>query len=188
VNLPDDAADAATASDRSTVQMVLLDCFARVSEEVHAVLRDIDPDLLIRRPGEGANTIAWLVWHLARIQDDQVADLADVERVWTSQQWDARFGLPFDRSETGYGMSTADVAKVQASSELLLGYHNAVHERSLQYVRTVDDTELARIVDTAWNPPVTALVRLVSIVSDCLQHVGQAEYARGLMAEFALDE
>jgi hypothetical protein len=50
-----------------------------------------------------ANSIAWLVWHLTRIQDDHVAGVAGVEQVWTSQGWGERFGLPFDPRDTGYG-------------------------------------------------------------------------------------
>lgn len=39
--------------------------------------------------------------------------------------------------------------------------------------------ELSRVVDTSWNPPVTVSARLVSIVDDCAQHLGQAAYLRG---------
>jgi hypothetical protein len=42
------------------------------------------------------------------------------------------------------------------------------------------DGDLDRIVDTRWDPPVTLGVRLVSTIADCLQHVGQAAYAKGL--------
>jgi hypothetical protein len=37
------------------------------------------------------------------------------------------------------------------------------------------------VVDEAYDPPVTLGVRLVSVLSDDLQHVGQAAYARGLI-------
>jgi hypothetical protein len=36
-------------------------------------------------------------------------------------------------------------------------------------------------VDTRWDPPVTLGVRLVSVISDDLQHAGQAAYAAGLL-------
>lgn len=50
---------------------------------------------------------------------------------------------------------------------------------TLDYVTTLTDEELARIVDRNWDPPVTASARLVSIVDDCAQHLGQAAYVRG---------
>jgi hypothetical protein len=43
------------------------------------------------------------------------------------------------------------------------------------------DGELDRVVDRRWDPPVTMGVRLISIADDCLQHVGQASYLRGLL-------
>jgi hypothetical protein len=36
-------------------------------------------------------------------------------------------------------------------------------------------------VDDYWDPPVTLGVRLVSIISDDLQHVGQAAFIRGVI-------
>jgi hypothetical protein len=36
-------------------------------------------------------------------------------------------------------------------------------------------------VDESWNPPVTLGVRLVSVVNDDTQHVGQAAFLRGLV-------
>jgi hypothetical protein len=46
----------------------------------------------------------------------------------------------------------------------------------------VTSDELGRVVDTHWTPPVTASARLVSIVDDAAQHLGQAAYIRGIAA------
>ena len=89
--------------------------------------------------------------------------------------------MPFDPSATGYGHSRDDVAAVQVSSaELLTGYYDAVHERTVRYVQTLTPPDLDRIVDDSWDPPVSLGVRLVSVISDNLQHAGQAAYVRGL--------
>jgi hypothetical protein len=74
------------------------------------------------------------------------------------------------------------VAAVQVdSADLLTGYYDAVHERTVAYLTTLSDADLDRIVDERWDPPVTLGVRLVSVISDDLQHAGQAAYARGLI-------
>ena len=160
---------------------VLSDAFERVRGIAHRTVEGLDADLLVFRPDDEANSIAWLVWHLTRIQDDHVADAAATEQIWTSQGWYERFGLPFDPSATGYGHSSDDVAAVQVSSgDLLLGYYDAVHEHTLAYVRTLVPDDLDRIVDESWDPPVSLGVRLVSVISDNLQHAGQAAYVRGL--------
>jgi len=163
------------------VSDLLVDAFGRVHETVHGVVKDLRPEQLEFRASVDANTIAWLVWHLTRVQDDHVADVAGTEQVWTSTGWADRFALPLDTSDTGYGHSSDQVAAVRVSSDLLTGYHNAVHDQTLDYLRGLSESDLDRIVDERWDPPVTLGVRLVSVIEDDLQHVGQAAFIRGIL-------
>ena len=148
---------------------------------VDAAVDGLTPDQLAQAPRPAANSIAWLVWHLTRVQDDHVAEVAGSEQVWTADGWARRFDLPFPDEVHGYGMSTDDAARVHADAELLTGYHRAVSARTKQYLGTLTDADLDRVVDTNWDPPVTLGVRLVSVVTDDLQHAGQAAYVRGLL-------
>ncbi len=160
----------------------LVDAFGRIRQVVHGVVRGLTPEQLTYRLDDDANSIAWLVWHLTRIQDDHIAEAAQVEQVWTSRGWVDRFGLPFEPWATGYGHSSEEVAAVKVDSgELLVAYYDAVHEQTIQYVERLADRELDRIVDESWDPPVTLGVRLVSVIEDDLQHVGQAAFVRGVV-------
>ncbi|HEY7812954.1 MAG TPA: DUF664 domain-containing protein, partial [Nakamurella sp.] len=94
--------------------------------------------------------------------------------------WAARFALPFPDGVVGYGQKPAEVVLVQPGADDLLGYFEAVHARSVDLLAGVRDADLDRVVDTRWDPPVTLAVRLVSVLSDGLQHVGQAAYVRGV--------
>ena len=161
---------------------VLLDAFGRVHDVVHRAVDGFPAEQLDARLDSDANSIAWLVWHLTRIQDDQVAAAAGLEQVWLGRGWADRFGLPFDRTATGYGHGTEHVAAVKVrSGELLTGYYDETHEQTIRYVAGLGDTDLDRIVDTAWDPPVTLGVRLVSVIQDCLEHGGQAAFIRGVL-------
>ena len=51
----------------------------------------------------------------------------------------------------------------------------------MKLVSEVTDDDLDRVVDTRWTPQVTLGVRLVSVLDDDMQHVGQAAYLRGLL-------
>lgn len=164
-----------------TPSELLVESFGRIPEIVRRAVTGLSEDQLATRPAAGANTLAWLAWHIARGQDAQIADLAGTEQVWTADGWVDRFGLPFPASALGYGMSQEDVGRVRASADLLLGYLDAVQERSVAYVSTLGEDELDDVVDDAWDPPVTRAVRLVSIIDDCVQHAGQAGYVRGLL-------
>jgi uncharacterized damage-inducible protein DinB len=161
---------------------LLADAFGRVREIVYEAVTGLSPDQLSFRTDPDANSIAWLVWHLTRIQDDHVAGVAQTEQAWISKGWAERFALPFHPRAHGYGHSSADVAAVKVdSAELLTGYYDAVHEQTLRYVAGITDDDLSRVVDPDWNPPVTLGVRLVSVISDDLQHAGQAVFIRGMI-------
>ncbi|MEU1184681.1 DUF664 domain-containing protein [Streptomyces sp. NPDC005820] len=167
---------------------ILIDGYNRIREEVHAAVEGLDPDALNARPTPATNSVAWLVWHLTRVQDDHIADAFDLEQVWwgRADNWEKRFGLDLPRHDTGYGHSPAKVAKVRvADPGLLTGYHDAVHEQSHRALRALTAADLERVVDVRWDPPVTLGVRLVSVLSDDLQHVGQAAYVRGLLQSAA---
>jgi uncharacterized damage-inducible protein DinB len=159
---------------------LLLDAFGRIAEEVGDTVEGLSEEQLAFRPGTGANSIAWLVWHLVRVQDNHVAEAAGEPEIWLEDGWADRFGLSLDPADTGYGHSVDDVAKVRASAELLAGYADAVGERSRRYLSSLDDEALDRVVDERWDPPVTLGVRLVSVIGDDMAHLGQAQYVRGL--------
>lgn len=167
-----------------TSAALLKDAFERVQGVVHRAVEGLSAEQLAFRAGPRANSIAWLVWHLTRIQDDHVAEVAGRAQVWVEQGWAERFGLPFDVADHGYGHTSDDVAAVRVeSAELLTGYHDAVHAETLKFVETIVDDDLERIVDRRWDPPVTLGVRLVSVISDDLQHAGQAAFVRGLLEQ-----
>lgn len=160
---------------------LLAEAFGRVPVVVAEALRGLDPDRLAWRPAPFANSIAWLVWHLSRIQDVQVAALAGSDQVWLRDGWWRRFALPLAQDDHGYGHSSEQVGLVRADAGLLTDYLRATQDRTLTYLADLGEHDLDRVVDMSWDPPVTAGVRLVSIVDDCAQHAGQAAYLRGLL-------
>ena len=165
-------------SDTDVLRDLLVDSFTRVHELVEQLTDGWDDAVAGYRPDTEANPVSWLLWHLTRVQDDHVAGLAGTPQVWPA--WRDRFALPFDDDATGYGQSPEEAGQVRVPGELLAGYHADVHAMSLRYARQVDADELRRVVDDSWDPPVTASVRLVSVLGDALQHLGQAAYVAGL--------
>ena len=167
----------------ATTAELLIEAYGRIGQIVHRVVDGLDEDALAARVGPEANSIVWLVWHLTRVQDDHVAHVAGTEQIWTANGWVERFGLPFDASAIGYGQTSDEVGRVRGvSAELLAGYYDDVYAASSAYLRRLTDNELDRVVDERWDPPVTLAVRLVSVISDDLQHAGQAAFVRGLLA------
>ncbi|MFJ5263166.1 DUF664 domain-containing protein [Streptomyces sp. NPDC088387] len=159
---------------------ILIEGYSRIQEEVHAAVEGLSPDRLNARPSGTTNSISWLVWHLTRVQDDHIADAFGLDQVWLTGDWHDRFALGLPRHDIGYGHSAAQVGKVRVDSgDLLTDYYDAVHEQTLKALRGVSAQDLDGVVDERWDPPVTLGVRLISVLSDDLQHAGQAAYLRG---------
>lgn len=160
---------------------LVVDALDRVQETVHEVVEGLDEAALTERLDDDANTIAWLVWHLTRIEDDHIAAVVGADQVWHDAGWYDSFALPLDPHDLGYGHTSEQVASVKADTRKLLGYHDDVHDRVVERLRSIPDEDLDRIVDRRWDPPVTLAVRLVSVVNDTSQHVGQAAFVRGIL-------
>jgi hypothetical protein len=165
-------------TDIDAARALLVDGFERVREGVAELTTGLTDETAWWRPDEEANSIAWLLWHLIRVQDDHVSDVAGVEQVWPRYRDEAALALEPD--DTGYGHTPDQVAAVRVSADLLGRYHADVHAATLHYLDRLTEAELERIVDDRWDPPVTAAVRLVSVIDDCAKHLGQADYVRGL--------
>ena len=164
------------------VSSLLLELYGRIPPLARHAVDGVDLGRLTERPSPDSNTIAWLVWHLARVQDHHVAELLGTEQLWVGGDWGSRFGLDPDPTNTGYGHSAREVATVRPERpEALLEYLDAVAQRTSTMVQDLVPADLDRIVDQNWEPPVTMGVRLVSIADDGLQHAGQAAYVRGLL-------
>ncbi|WP_404311250.1 DinB family protein [Agrococcus terreus] len=161
---------------------VLREAHSRVPGLARRAAEGLTPEQLAWAPAEGANPIGWLVWHLARGQDAQVAEVAGRPQVYLEGGWAVRFGREPDADDTGYGHGPDDVRAVRPeSAQALLDYLDAVHAATAAWLGTLAPGDLDRVVDEAWDPPVTLGARLVSIVDDDVQHAGQAAYVRGLL-------
>lgn len=164
------------------VDDLLVEAYDRLPDLVRAAVRGLSADQLRWAPAPGANSIGWLVWHLTRIQDDHLSEILGQRQIWVTGRRAGHFGLRPDPDDTGYGHTPEQVAAVRPEGpQVLVDYHHAVHARTREFLRHLTPDDLDRIVDEAWDPPVSLGVRLVSVADDSLQHVGQAAYVRGLL-------
>lgn len=160
---------------------ILVDGIQRSQEVCHEVVDGLDLEALTWQPAPEANSISWLVWHLARQQDAQITDLAGTTEVWLADGWVDRFDLSLPRESMGYQHTPDEAAAVRAEGTLLLGYLDAAVHATERYLGGVQFADLDEIIDESWQPPVSRGVRIVSIIDDAAQHAGQAAYLRGLL-------
>jgi len=158
------------------------DALANMSVRLIAGLDGLSVEEQCYRPDADANSIAWLAWHLIRVQDHHIAHLEGGSQLWVEDGWDLKMGLSSDLEDHGYGHSSEQVgALVPTSATVLAEYQVAVAARTESYVRGLSDEDLDEIIDRSWDTPVTRGVRLISVVNETAQHVGQISYVRGLV-------
>lgn len=163
---------------------LLVDAAQRPGQVAEVVLDGISQDVLHRMPGDRHNSIAWLIWHAARQQDAQIAELSGDEQVWTADGWDKRFDLDRGADEFGLGDGPEQVALVRVNDAgVLRGYLDATVAATVAYLRGLSEADLDHVIDESWDPPVTRGVRIVSTIDDAAQHLGQAAYVRGLVED-----
>ncbi len=164
------------------ISPLLLELYGRIGPLAEEAVDGLDATALATAPKDGANTIAWLVWHIARVQDHHVAELTGEQQLWVTGDWASRMDLEPNPNNTGYGHTASEVASIRPpDASVLINYLDAVTARTHGMLASLTPTELDRVVDTRWDPPVTLGVRLVSVADDGLQHAGQAAYVRGLL-------
>ena len=162
---------------------VLSEAASRPATEAKALVNTLPEGALNAHAGGHMNSIAWLLWHAGRQMDAQLAQLNGEPQVWHSQGFDARFNLGELGDTVGYG-HTAEQARavVVEDAALLVEYLGATTAALSEYIAGLSEADLDDVIDTSWTPHVTRGVRLVSMIDDAAQHVGQAAYAAGILA------
>jgi hypothetical protein len=167
---------------------LLRDGFSRAQESLEELLEAAEPRMLRFRASENSNSMAWLIWHLSRVQDDHFTHLAlslgqeqSLEQCWVSKSWATTFNLSYPLMETGYGQGIDAVADFgMYDGEYLLGYHQDVHQLTMSVLDRLTEQDLDTVIDRRWNPEVTALTRLVSILGEVTAHLAQAQFLQGI--------
>jgi len=161
---------------------IIVDALGRIQGNFRRVLDGLTLNQLTYRPTHGSNSIAWLLWHLTRVQDHHISDLVNRPQIWIRGGWHTKFDMPADPLNFGMGHGPKEVGELKATAEVLQGYHDATYDQSKEFLSSLDPIDLNTEIDEPQYTPLPTIgVRLTSVISDNTQHVGQAAYLRGLL-------
>ena len=152
----------------------------RSQQRMKRALDSLSEEQLYWQPAEGANPVAWLVWHLSRWKDIQTGRVVGEPEVWVSAGWAGRFGMSEDAHGNGDG--PAEVAAFRADRALLMEYADAAHEAALRRVSnaTVEQLTNATPSPIAGGAPGAGWSNLVTNAIDYTEHTGQIAYLAGM--------
>lgn len=156
---------------------ILID-LAHHPAEAAAGLPTLSPAQLNAHVGGHPNSVAWLLWHSGREIDAQLADLNHQPQQW--EKFRSRFGLGEIADGFGLGHTPEEAAQIQVDDQaLLVEYLQATLDAFIDYARSLSEADLDEVIDENWTPAVTRGVRMVSMIDDAIQHVGQAAFIAG---------
>ena len=166
-----------------TWQQLLIDGYGRIYEELQRALSGLTQGDLDHQPEPDCNSMGWLAWHLIRVQDGQIAGLMGVEQIYIKDGWYSEFNRQPEPEDVGFGHSSEQVAAFKSPDvAVIMNYEKEVLDRVKSYINSLSTEDLDRELNEPWFQPLpTVGVRLISIMSDALQHAGQIAYVRGLL-------
>lgn len=167
-----------------TAISILRNAATRPAEAAQRLRGSLTPEVLNAHVGGHDNSVAWLLWHTGRELDLQTVDLAGTEEVWSAGGFAERTGIGAAGDAVGLGHSSEDARAIQShNGDALVDYVDAATDALLHYISSLSEEDLDEVIDHNWDPPVTRGVRLVSMIDDAAQHVGQAAYAVGALTQ-----
>jgi len=149
-------------------------------ERLLGSLKDITQEQLSWRPSDEANSIGELLWHIARAEDRMGRPGAGLgPELWESQEWYKHLGVPRDQSPTREYHIFRSQDAPSPRLENLLAYLEAVHQDTLDKLRTLSESDLDRVPDPERpERDVASYFRHMIVHSN--HHHGQLDYIRGL--------
>jgi hypothetical protein len=164
------------------IHEILSGAYGNILRTLEYTLEGLSVDDLNWQPKPDSNSIGWLAWHPTRWQDVQISSFMGEEQLWIKDGWHKKFNRPADPEDVGH-MTLGELAKFRSpDAATLLGYHQAVLARSQKFFATIQKADLDRLIEgTPFPQPPTMGTVLLMILSDGLQHAGQASYVRGML-------
>lgn len=115
--------------------------------EVDILLNDLQREEYAMMPTKQDETIAWILWHISRIEDITMNILVARSKQVFNEQWQEKMNISI--SDTGNAMSDDEIMMLshQMDIDALLAYRFAVAKRTREIVKELSDNDMKRRVD-----------------------------------------
>lgn len=167
------------------------------------ILRDLADEDLRVRPHPGLNSLAWLFWHMTRVEDVGVnLILAQQPQVLDRSEW--KTGLNLSHRDVATGMTDPEIDEFsrQVNVASLMAYRTAVGRQTQDFVRDlhpgildekIDGGLLQHIRDAGafgpnaewvpqrWLGKPKGFTLMHTVLAHTYFHIGQCEDIRGLL-------
>jgi len=131
------------------------------------------------RPNAECNSIAFILWHMTRVEDFFVNRVIQRENeLYEAEGWREKLGTP--PKETGYQYAAEQLQTWPVPQlEVLRGYASSVIEKTLAFLKSVPPQKLSEVPHPDRSPDSIGAT-LGHISTEIALHVGQIAYLRGV--------
>ena len=154
-------------------------------DDLEEALDGLTEDELNWRPTLDSNCVSWLVWHMARVEDNWVnIRLRGQDSIWDEMSWAQKLGV--DVQGNGWGQSAEDIrAMPRLDVPAVMKYYREVRTATTSYFEDeMQESDLAAVVK---HPSGDSRLDwtydnvLGHLLAEEAQHLGQVAYLRGMM-------
>lgn len=115
---------------------------------IKVVWEDVTEALMRQRPHPRVNSIAWNLWHMARVEDAGLNRFVMDQPQVFEEGWMDKMNLPWRHHGSEMTFPEVDDLNQRINLSALHDYANAVHQRTLEGVATLNLDNLAEVVPT----------------------------------------
>ena len=172
--------------NKEFIQQMLNDYQRRV----YAATRNLSLAEIYWQPSQDANSIGFIFWHVARVEDRLVTwCIEGREEIWIRDNWHGKTKLP--KEATGLDYSSQEVTHFpKISNTLLADYFEAVRSNTFKYLASAGGEWFDSVPERTPFPENTDATKhfkeftigryFRQLISEENQHLGQISYIRGL--------
>tara|TARA_B000000437_G_scaffold211836_1_gene183033 strand:+ start:235 stop:747 length:513 start_codon:yes stop_codon:yes gene_type:complete len=149
-------------------------------EILNKSLDTLTQEELIFRPEIHSNSIVFLVWHMAIVEDWLTNEiLLNNEKIWIIDKYYEKF--PDLKEKRGYGFSQEELDKFpNMDIEWLINYYDVVRNNTNKLLENITEKDLYLKYEFK-SEEVTGYFILGRLITELSQHLGQVSYIRGML-------
>ncbi len=156
----------------------LNECF----DKLERALEGLSQDELHWRPALESNTIDWMVWHMARVEDNWVnVQMRKEDSIWERDGWPER--IVVETSSNGFGLTAEQIRAMPAFDvPLVMEYYRSVRAGTTRFFENeMQEVDLQHEITHPRYDPVSYAWILGHLLCEEAEHLGQIEYIRGMI-------
>jgi uncharacterized damage-inducible protein DinB len=147
---------------------------------LNRALEGLTREEIVWVPRVECNSIAFLVWHLGRVEDIWINRvIQQKEEIYEAEGWQKTLATPAKESGYKYTLEQLQAWPVP-KLEPLWRYANSVREKTLAFLQSVNSEKLSEVIVHGDSSHTIGAI-LAHLITEIALHVGQIDYLRGML-------